>query len=220
MIRPVFFAMPGFPAERVVMQQEGGYAACPTYRKDQGAARPIHSLDPGRNAPIMHSQKIRLLRQIEDDGGLRIWLRIPEQMKQHFPDRWQAAQNGFIRFFRKFDHEALPVGWGEVAGIRLRQAAVSPGLSRLERKLWKLLYRPLSARETAEFLGLDKKTLRALCKHLGIEPCSRIPANRHGQRYSYAVYSVSDLIRMRTLPDPRGICGPRDLPRQILKTCK
>lgn len=68
----------------------------------------------------------------------------------------------------------------------------------LDRRIYKRLYRPMSAREAAGFLGIDKKAFRHLRQEVGIEPSERIPASRHGRSYSYAVFAVSDVIRMQS----------------------
>lgn len=75
-------------------------------------------------------------------------------------------------------------------------------LVRLERKLSDRLFRPLSTREAAQFLGLDKKELRRLRSRGEIEPCGSVAANRYGRTYRYPVFAVTDLVRMRSTADP------------------
>lgn len=108
-------------------------------------------------------------------------------------------QEGFARFFRRLEGADITSDQSGKIGIAVNGPIAFSSLVQLERKLAKRVFRPLSFREAANFLGVDKKELRQLRACGEIEPSGSAAASRHGRSYSYPVFAVSDLIRVRNI---------------------
>lgn len=181
---------------------QGGRIAVDPEAREPVSSRPVLSLLGGIDPCRKLSSMARLVEVSGSIDGTLIRLHLEPNILSSFPERARDARDGFLRFFRDIDHEAFREGDVGTPVIRLKQAVRAGLFLTLDRKLHKRLYRPLSAREAASFLGLDKKTFRRLREDFGISPCERIPASRHGRAYSYAVFSVPDVIRMQSMLPP------------------
>ncbi|MBL4918624.1 hypothetical protein [Szabonella alba] len=180
------------------MDQVSGFPADPEYRK-QVAQGPVLSLvrHTGEcRRPLQRRSVIEVSVHFE---GTIVRLHMEPELLRFFPERAREARNSFLRYFKDMEHEVCRESRADASAIRLPVTVRSTLLQALDRKLCMRLYRPLSGREAAGFLGLDKKAFRHLRKEIGIEPSERIPASRHGRSYSYAVFAVSDVIRMQSM---------------------
>lgn len=162
----------------------------------QGVPRASTGMSSGSAPPDRRTPLVNLTR---DESGPTVWLHLPREIAVHFPDRGREARNGFLRFFREREHEVLCNSLSTTFGVRTSREVHGRDIKLLEKKIHRRLYRPLSKREAAEFLGVEGRLLRS---RFGVEPVGRIPASRHGRNYSYAVYSVTDLINARCQCSP------------------
>lgn len=135
----------------------------------------------------------------ESAEGTIIRLVIQPDIRKAFPVRASDARNSFLRHCRNIDHVKLDEDDPGTLAIRLKDVGRAGFFLTIGRKLHERLYRPLSAREAAGVLGMDKKAFRLLREDLGITPCGRIAASRYGRAWSYVVFAVSDVMRMQSM---------------------
>jgi hypothetical protein len=129
---------------------------------------------------------------------LVVWLHPPNEIEQCFPNRLRELREGFASFLRRLEGTDIASAQSKVIGIAVQGPINSSSLAQLERRLAKRAFRPLSFKEAAQFLGVDKKELRRL-RHCGeIKPSGYEVASRYGRNYSYPMFSVNDLIRIQS----------------------
>jgi hypothetical protein len=143
------------------------------------------------------TNKLLLWQSVE--GGLVVRLELPGDLERHFPTRAHQARRQFVRFVeistgsRKISVDTN----GSYVEAMIEEAVRRRSLQKLQSKLEKQLFRPLSSEASSRFLGVDRGTFRAIRIRGTLTPCGAIAANRHGRRYSYPVFSVHDLVRLK-----------------------
>lgn len=205
--RQVFCIAGPWPVERVVMPEDRGVSIV---REDSvarqagvpAAPRAVRLGDVDCRRSI--SRDPSLVGCEPHPAGMIIRLHPPPYLATDFPDRLRQLHDAFVRFFRlrSIGKADIILGIGGDMEVTLDQALPPRALTRLERRLAKQVFRPLSGGEAAKFLGVDKKDLRRLRDEGAISPCGLVSANRYGRSYSYPVFAVDDLVQVRNALEP------------------